>query len=164
MLCSLIDRVYTRPLATNLSCSVDALVITLRPTFDPMRSCWIASPTGLTQWRLIFSVGQKRFADRKAPGGCFLASHLGDESVDVEIKADLQRLAKSRLSVVVKRLARARDENQLSIDTNVPALANVVLCFLAGMSAMARTGASPQQFSGAIATFMQLLRSISINH
>jgi AcrR family transcriptional regulator len=100
----------------------------------------------------------KVFTDPEMPGGCFLASHLGDESLDADIKADLNQLAASTESAITKRLARAFKEGQTKDDIGVAAVARVVLCFLAGMSALARTGTSHRRLSSAISTFMELLR------
>ncbi len=102
------------------------------------------------------------FTAPEFPGGCLLASHLGeDSSLDSEILAQIQSHASATENTLCKRLKLAVAERQLDQDTHTASLARTILCFLAGLSAMARLGTSRRVLKQSTRQFVSMLETFS---
>lgn len=113
---------------------------------------------------VYFSSWVRTFTDPNLPGGCLLASHLGeDESLDADIRAHIQSHALATERTLRKRLKLAVEAGQLPAGTNTTALARTILCFLAGLSTTSRLRTSQRMLNQSISQFVSMLETFSSN-
>lgn len=119
-------------------------------------SHWIqAVDVYLKSWLAVFT-------DPDFPGGCLLASHLGeDESLNADVRVHIQSHALATEKTLRKRLELAVDSGQLAANTT--SLARTILCFLAGLSSLARLGTSYRVLNQSTSQFVSMLETFSIS-
>jgi AcrR family transcriptional regulator len=102
------------------------------------------------------------FTDPQLPGGCLLASHLDDESMqDGETRFSVQTHASASEKTLRMRLDAAASDGQLDSRHNRASLARTILCFLAGLSTLSRHGTSRRLLLGAVDHFVFMLKTFS---
>jgi AcrR family transcriptional regulator len=97
------------------------------------------------------------FSDPKLPGGCFIVTGAGDcgtSAMSQVVEDALQQALQSSEQLLRDRLVRAKDDAQLPEDASPDALAAFFIATVAGMSVMARNGATRHKLNQVVAAAM----------
>jgi AcrR family transcriptional regulator len=117
----------------------------------------LANPDGRDAMQEFLRALAALFADPQLPGGCFIVTGAGDcgtSAMSQVVEDALQQALQSSEQLLRDRLVRAKDDAQLPEDASPDALAAFFIATVAGMSVMARNGATRHKLNQVVAAAM----------